>query len=96
MGSGDWDWPIKSTVRVTNSYGINCYQYAYNLGREGHAVARLVEVINLKNNPVDIEVTEKFDDTQVGIGGGLFVIFDFLRFQAKFVSLFLVLVILYF
>ena len=40
---------------------------AYNLGREGHAVARLVEVINLKNNPVDIEVTEKFDDTQVGI-----------------------------
>jgi len=45
VGSGDWDWPMKGTVRVTNSYGINCYQYAYNLGRE-HPAVDLVGAIN--------------------------------------------------
>lgn len=48
IGSGDWDWPMKGTVRITNSYGINCYRYAYNLGREHPAY----DMVGSANSPV--------------------------------------------
>lgn len=32
VGKGDWGWPMKGSVRITNSYGDNCYKYSFNLG----------------------------------------------------------------
>lgn len=48
VGSGDWDWPMNGTLRITNSYGINCYQYAYNIGREHPAI----DIVGSANSPV--------------------------------------------
>ena len=33
VGKGDWDWPIAGSVKVTNSYGDNCYKYTDNGGK---------------------------------------------------------------
>lgn len=32
VGKGKWDWPIESSVIITNSYGSNCYKYSFNGG----------------------------------------------------------------
>lgn len=48
VGSGNWPWPMKGTIRITNSYGINCYRYAYNLGREHPAY----DMVGALNSPV--------------------------------------------
>ncbi len=32
IGRGSWDWPLKGSVIITNSYGNNCYKYSYNGG----------------------------------------------------------------
>lgn len=32
VGKGDWSWPLEGSVRITNSYGDNCYKYSFNLG----------------------------------------------------------------
>ena len=45
VGKGDWSWPMKGTIRITNSYGINCYKDKYNLGRE-HPAYDMVGAIN--------------------------------------------------
>ncbi len=48
VGSGDWSWPMKGTIRITNSFGINCWKNIYNLGREHPAL----DMVGAANSPV--------------------------------------------
>lgn len=75
VGSGDWDWPMKGTLRITNSYGINCYQYAYNLGKEHPAI----DIVGAVNSPVYAvkDGDAYFCNNCLGDGGnGVFIFHD--------------------
>ena len=48
VGNGSWDWPLKGSVEITNSYGSNCYRYSYNLGN----VHPAYDMVGAPNSPV--------------------------------------------
>ena len=48
VGKGSWDWPLKGSVEITNSYGNNCYKYSYNLGK----VHPAYDMVGTPNSPV--------------------------------------------